>query len=124
MGCLPWGMGLDYIASLPLLPVSLWFFLYIFSCRSFLLFSVLFSAIVALQIVVTLVCQIYVGGGELRVFLLHHLGLNPRLFVNIFIEQNKMLVPYFDFQFFFFLIFLAYKIPKFGHHCSNYTQTS
>ena len=36
-------MGLDYIASLPLLPVSLWFVLYVFSYRrSFLVGSVLF----------------------------------------------------------------------------------
>ena len=30
----PGGMGFDYIASPPFLLISLWFFLYAFSCRS------------------------------------------------------------------------------------------
>ena len=39
----PRGMGLDYIMSLPLLPISLWFLLFLFSCkRSFLVGSSLF----------------------------------------------------------------------------------
>ena len=39
VGCPPRGMGLDYITSLHIL---LWFLLYIFSCRSFLIGSGLF----------------------------------------------------------------------------------
>ena len=38
-----WGMGLDYIVTPPLLPILLWFLLYIFGCRrSFLVGSSLF----------------------------------------------------------------------------------
>ena len=38
VSCLPWGVGLDHTASPSFLLVSLWFLLYIFSCRkSFLL---------------------------------------------------------------------------------------
>ena len=49
--------GLDYTASLLLLPVSLGLLLYIFSCRrSFLLAFWSFSSIVATQIVVISVC--------------------------------------------------------------------
>ena len=48
-GHLPRGIGLDYTASLPLLPFLLWFFLYIFSCReSFLLVFESFTYIVTL----------------------------------------------------------------------------
>ena len=36
------GMGFDYSTSLRLLPISLWFLLYVFSCRSFLVGSNLF----------------------------------------------------------------------------------
>ena len=32
--CAPWGMGLDYFVTLPLLPILLLLRLYIFSCRS------------------------------------------------------------------------------------------
>lgn len=50
-------LELDYIMTLPLLPVSLWFLLYIFSCRkSFLVGSIFFSLIVILKIVRILVC--------------------------------------------------------------------
>ena len=44
VGYLPEGMGLGYIASLPLLSISLWFLFHIFSCeKSFLLVFSLFS---------------------------------------------------------------------------------
>ena len=44
VGCLPGGVGLAYTVSLPLLSVSLWFLLYIFSGRkSFLLVFKWFS---------------------------------------------------------------------------------
>ena len=57
LGCPPWGMSLCYTVSTLLLPVSLWFLLYIFSYRkSFLLVLRSFSLIVALQIVIVLVC--------------------------------------------------------------------
>ena len=39
VGCPPGGLGLEYTATLPLLLILLWFFLYIFSCRSFLVDS-------------------------------------------------------------------------------------
>ena len=32
VGCLPGSVGLDYTMSVSLLPISLWFLLYIFSC--------------------------------------------------------------------------------------------
>ena len=48
VGHLPGVMGLDYIASLPFLPVSLWFLIYIFSWESLLLVFRLFSLIAAL----------------------------------------------------------------------------
>ena len=54
---LPMGIGLDYTAILPLLPISLWF-LYSFSFRrSFLWVSRSFSSIVALWIVVIFVWE-------------------------------------------------------------------
>ena len=58
------GLGLDYNMTPPLLPVSLWFFLCIFSCRSFLVDG---CSINSYNFVVPL------KGGELRVFLLHHI---------------------------------------------------
>ena len=60
MGHHPGGLGLDYTASPPLLPVSLWFLLYIFGCRrSFLLVFGSFSLVLALYIVV-----IWCAGGR------------------------------------------------------------
>ena len=57
VGCLPGGMGLDCTVSLSLLPISLWFLLYIFSCgKSFLLVLRSFSLTVTLEMVVILVC--------------------------------------------------------------------
>ena len=57
VGCPPRGVEFDYISSLPLLPISLRFLLYVFSCRrSFLVGSSLFSLMVVLQRVVTLMC--------------------------------------------------------------------
>ena len=57
VGHLPRVTGLDYTVCLPLLPLSLWFLLYIFSCRkSFLLVFRSFSSIVALYVFVILVC--------------------------------------------------------------------
>ena len=55
MGCLLGSIGLDYIASLPLPSILLWFLLYIFTCRrSFLVVFMLFSLIAGLWLVVTL----------------------------------------------------------------------
>ena len=50
VGLPPRGVGLDYTVSLPLLPVSLWFLLYIFCCRKSFFFARFqsFSSIVAL----------------------------------------------------------------------------
>ena len=64
-------MGFDYIRSLPLLPILLWFLLYVFSCRrSFLVGSGLFH-----QWLFSDSCNfgVLMRGGELRVFLLCHL---------------------------------------------------
>ena len=74
------GMGVYYTLSPPLLSVSLWFFLYIFSCRRS------FSS--SLQVFLINSCPansctnfgVPMGGGELRVFLLHHLGHSPSSF--------------------------------------------
>ena len=66
------GMGLDYIMTLLILPVSLWFLLYIFSCRRyFLIFFIDGCSITTCNFGVP------VRGGELRVFLLCHLGRYP-----------------------------------------------
>ena len=35
VGCLPRGVGLDYTLSPSLLPISVWFLHYIFTCASF-----------------------------------------------------------------------------------------
>ena len=49
VGHSPRDMGLNYAISPPLLPISLWFLFYIFSCRrSFLLVFQSFSSIIAL----------------------------------------------------------------------------
>ena len=53
---LPRGLGLDYIAFTSLLPVSLWFLLYIFITKLFLLVFRSFSLIVLLKLVVISVC--------------------------------------------------------------------
>ena len=66
VGCPPKGMGLDYMVSSPLLPISVWLLLYVFSCRrSFLVGLVFFIN----------GCSVYscdfgvlVRGDELRVF--------------------------------------------------------
>ena len=72
VGHSPRGMGLDYIVNSPLLPVSLWFFLYVFSCRrSFLVGSGLFISGCPEN---SCGFGVLVRGGELKVFLLHHLG--------------------------------------------------
>ena len=47
---------LDYTPSPHLLPILLWFLLYIFSYRPFLLFFPSFSSVVALQVFVIFVC--------------------------------------------------------------------
>ena len=61
-----------YTMILPFLPVSLWFFLYVLSCRkSFLVGSSLFHQWCSADH-----CDfgVLVGGGELRITVLHHLG--------------------------------------------------
>lgn len=61
-------------------------FLSLFSCRNrFLLVFQFFSTIVPLKIVVILVCP--VGGGELKVFLCHHLG--PKLLLCFILGCNS-----------------------------------
>ena len=39
----PRAMGLDYTMPLPLLPISLWFLLYIFNCMQFFLLAFQFT---------------------------------------------------------------------------------
>ena len=70
---LPMGIGLDYTAILPLLPISLWFLLYIFCCRTF--FSGRFCFFLIYR------CSrnscnfgVPMRGDELRMFLLCHLA--------------------------------------------------
>ena len=77
-------MNLDYTLSLTLLPISLWFLLYIFSCRrSFLLVLWSFSWVVSLQIVVILVCPWEEVSSESSYFIilatwdLFYKGTNP-----------------------------------------------
>ena len=63
--------------SLPLIYILIWPFIYILSCiESVLLVFGLFS-----EIVVIYSCSfcLFMGGGELRNFLLHHLDLEPRM---------------------------------------------
>lgn len=84
------GVGCDKTASLPFLPISMWAFLYILSCRtSVLLIFRLFSERVVVCVVVgwcvpggrrAQVCPwgevssgVSLGGGELRILLLCHL---------------------------------------------------
>lgn len=64
------GIGLDYTASVLLLPGSLLFLLYIFSCRSFLLVS---WSLISSCFVNSCNFGVPVGGSEL-VFLLWYLG--------------------------------------------------
>lgn len=56
VGLSPGSMCLDYIASLYPLPVLLWFLLYIFCCKSFLLVFRSLSSVATLYIFVTLMC--------------------------------------------------------------------
>ena len=67
------GMGLDYVMTSPLLPVWIWFFLYMFIYRSFLEGSILFIHDCSANNYYFLVP---VGGGELRAFLLPHFATN------------------------------------------------
>ena len=65
------GMELDYSVSPPLLPVSFWFLLYAFTCRSFLVSSGLFTDGCSADS-----CDfgVLISEDKLRVFLLHHQG--------------------------------------------------
>ena len=57
VGHWPKGVGPNFTTFLPLLPVSLWFLLYILHCgKLFLLVLRRFSWLIALQIVITWVC--------------------------------------------------------------------
>ena len=64
------GMGVDYIT--PLLPVFLWFFLYIFSYRRF--FPLVFWPFSSIVAFFPPNFGVPMGGGKLRFFLLCHLG--------------------------------------------------
>ena len=71
VGCLSRDMGFDYISSPPLLPVSLWFLPYVFSCRrSFPVGSSLFQRQLAAD---SSDFGVLTKGSKLRLFLLCHL---------------------------------------------------
>ena len=71
-----WGMKFGYIANPCLRPISLWFLLYVFKCRrSYLVGSSHFHRWLSAGS-----CDfcVLVRGGELRVFVLRHLGRPPK----------------------------------------------
>lgn len=74
MSCVPRDVDLAYTALLPLLPMSLWFLLYIFGCEQ--------SFFAIPQVVFVNSCSVNsckfavpVGGDDFMVFLLCHLHL-------------------------------------------------
>ena len=84
VGCLPEGMGFDYIMTLPVLPVSLWFFRYvqlwkIFSGRFFFISGCPADS-----------CDfgVLMRGGELRVFLSDLLAAGPFSFPSIYYSDK------------------------------------
>ena len=74
MGHSSGGMGLDYIRSLLLLPILLWFLLYVLVVKD--LFGYLLVFFIDGCSADSCGFGVLVRGGELRVFLLCHLGPN------------------------------------------------
>ena len=85
--CQTLGMGLDYVMPSPLLPVWIWFFLYIFICRSSLESSILFIHDCSANN-----CHFVVlmRGGELRVFLFPHLATNLNCFLKYSVKISSL----------------------------------
>lgn len=79
LNCCTMGVGPDQTTSLYLLP-SMWF-LYIFSYKESVQLNFRwFSAVAVLYLVVILM---FVGGGEIKIYLLHHLDPIPQHYLDL-----------------------------------------
>ena len=88
---LPGGTGLDCTMSPPFLAILLWFLLYIFSCRRSFLID---SSLPHQQYSVNSNFDVSMGRGELRVFLLCHLGHSQSCILYYAILYKKFQHPW------------------------------